>query len=1043
MAKFAGFIIGAIEIAIGATVPGMQFLIVQGALTIAAQAIVDLTASKQPARDASEMRLKLGEQPRGMLVGETYTPGSLVDGFDWGGKYGTDWEGLIIRLADEPCEALVGFYVNDEYNLYTGDGIVSRYDDQLQIYFRANTSIDPLPAIVLDHAPGWTAADLGKSGCDVIVAYKADKPQDKHPGWPGGRPRFGFVLKGGRRYDLRKDDTVAGGSGPHRWDDPSTWEWSENAIVNWYNYERGVFADGDTSDETKLLVGRGLSADELPPVDLVIAAANLCDEVEGAVFPAEQLPISGLYGAFFSPDRTLMVLAQDSAFEIWNVGTRSRIHGPIAREVGSVPIAVNADGSFYCGRSGPAAAFTDGVSLVSPTGKITVLSAQTMQGGVWKVAAGVFGRWSLTDSNILELVGNLVTARTVGFQPSWYFDSVDPLSWAVGGTTTGGNTYATGFSFLDLTTIGAVEHDVAAATSGKAYAFDNDAGQFVVWQQGQLYLVDKATFTIAAGPVAAPFVPDGGGNEDAPFRSVLNGDPWIWIGNTRFSATDLSVLETITLSDWTGGVSHSTNGLIYDRLNDALLGALLTEGFVTVRFLHRHGGYRVAGPIYSNQLYIDVEGMFAAATAGSIITREGAVMIEPGQAKSVVATFTDRDLVVGSKASWNHGFLSESSDEWLNTVVGTYVEPDQKWNSHATPPLRDPADIVADGKAREAQLTLRLVRYAPQAQRICEVARRKGRLWGRGQVTLPPRFCELEDGDWVQWQSDRYLGGGTKTLWITAYQIDEKWQNTLNLEEIDGAVFAADGTFVVDHSHPVTTPPPPDIGTPDAGSWTLAPATLDSAGASVPALVLTGAAVDDDQAEAIVVEYWKDDGVGDPLSDPDSVAWTMEGRHAPGTARIEITSLAGGGSYYVAVSYVVNGVTGDRLVLGPETVGELSVTPAGSATASEAIVAGNFLNIYSASGAKVRKADATDDTKPVNGFAPAAIANAAIGDVRGPGGKISDLSGLTPGATYYLDTVPGAITAVPPSAAGNLVQEIGVALSATELFFHPKQGVTL
>jgi hypothetical protein len=38
---------------------------------------------------------------------------------------------------------------------------------------------------------------------------------------------------------------------------PTTWEWSENPIVCWYNFERGVFADDDVSDPTKLLVGRG------------------------------------------------------------------------------------------------------------------------------------------------------------------------------------------------------------------------------------------------------------------------------------------------------------------------------------------------------------------------------------------------------------------------------------------------------------------------------------------------------------------------------------------------------------------------------------------------------------------------------------------------------------------------------------------------------------------------------------------------------------------------------------------------------------------
>jgi hypothetical protein len=48
----------------------------------------------------------------------------------------------------------------------------------------------------------------------------------------------------------------------------------------------------------------------------------------------------------------------------------------------------------------------------------------------------------------------------------------------------------------------------------------------------------------------------------------------------------------------------------------------------------RTSPYRVAGPIYANQPYIDVEQMFAAAVAGSIVTREGSVEIEPARPRA-------------------------------------------------------------------------------------------------------------------------------------------------------------------------------------------------------------------------------------------------------------------------------------------------------------------------------------------------------------------------------------------------------------------------
>jgi hypothetical protein len=221
------------------------------------------------------------------------------------------------------------------------------------------------------------------------------------------------------------------------------------------------------------------------------------------------------------------------------------------------------------------------------------------------------------------------------------------------------------------------------------------------------------------------------------------------------------------------------------------------------------------------------------------------------------------------------------------------------------------------------------VRYLGQAQRIAEIVRRQGRRWGRATVTLGPRFCELEEGDWVQWQSDRRFAGASKTFRVDGVTIDVKWQVTLTLREISAADYAiADGSFALDRSRPMTTPPPPDIGSPDAANWTLNAITLDSAGASVPALEITGSAADDPYVDAIIFEYWKWDGVTDPTIAPDSIAWTSAGGSgAPDTTKVDVTSVVGAATYYAAVSYVVDGITGDRLVLGPVTVADYNPNP--------------------------------------------------------------------------------------------------------------------
>lgn len=60
-------------------------------------------------------------------------------------------------------------------------------------------------------------------------------------------------------------------------------------------------------------------------------------------------------------------------------------------------------------------------------------------------------------------------------------------------------------------------------------------------------------------------------------------------------------------------------------------------------------------------------------------------------------------------------------------------------------------------------------------------------------------------------------------------------------------------------------------------------------------------------------------------------------------------------------------------------------------------------------------------------------------------GKISGLSGLTPGARYYLsDVTPGGFIIAPgPSGAGKILQFIGTAVSATELNFEPDTSYDL
>jgi hypothetical protein len=98
-------------------------------------------------------------------------------------------------------------------------------------------------------------------------AYQEGKYED---GWP--EPEH-FVLRGLREYDPTRDDTVAGGSGPHRLDDPATWDYqATNPALHRLNYQLGLRAR--TSDRT--LVGEGKTLGQLD-LSSYFASIAVCD----------------------------------------------------------------------------------------------------------------------------------------------------------------------------------------------------------------------------------------------------------------------------------------------------------------------------------------------------------------------------------------------------------------------------------------------------------------------------------------------------------------------------------------------------------------------------------------------------------------------------------------------------------------------------------------------------------------------------------------------------------------------------------------------
>ena len=111
-------------------------------------------------------------------------------------------------------------------------------------------------------------------------------------------------------------------------------------------------------------------------------------------------------------------------------------------------------------------------------------------------------------------------------------------------------------------------------------------------------------------------------------------------------------------------------------------------------------------------------------------------------------------------------------------------------------------------------------------------------------------------------------------------------------------------------------------------------------------------------------------------------------------------------------------------------------------TASETLAAGDWVNVWNDAGTfKVRKADATTAGKEAHGFVLTAVTSGNPATVYFEGTN-TQVTGQTPGPVY-LQTTAGRGGATIPSASGNVVQNLGVAVSATGVNFERGTPVVL
>lgn len=208
------------------------------ALSYAAQKLLAPKAKDAAVPSETGTQLTLEMDPsvsRKIPVGTCGLAGSLV----YWQHYGANniMLDMVIALGDWPCDSLVGMYVDGKPVTLNVDGTVGgEYAGYMSTRFHNGAWDQTADTDLIANSGGdWTSAHRGAGVCYVVVTLKYSAEVFK-----GGVPRMLFVVKGAKLYDYTKDSTV-GGSGLHRWNNQSTWEWTDDPAIIHYNVRRGLY----------------------------------------------------------------------------------------------------------------------------------------------------------------------------------------------------------------------------------------------------------------------------------------------------------------------------------------------------------------------------------------------------------------------------------------------------------------------------------------------------------------------------------------------------------------------------------------------------------------------------------------------------------------------------------------------------------------------------------------------------------------------------------------------------------------------------------
>lgn len=189
-----------------------------------------------------------------IVFGEAYSGGHIIYRQAYGPK--NKFQSIVTEWSVGPIQSLDTLYVDQIARTKVGDGITIG----ARVYMREARQLglcpEPVALTLSTGMPfGWSAQHKlsGKAATIATFEYDADGKNTFT-----SMPTCGWRGKGVLCYDPRKDSTYPGGNGPQRWDDQSTWAWSNNPYIVAITWCIGWRQNGG-----KLVAGVGLPASGL------------------------------------------------------------------------------------------------------------------------------------------------------------------------------------------------------------------------------------------------------------------------------------------------------------------------------------------------------------------------------------------------------------------------------------------------------------------------------------------------------------------------------------------------------------------------------------------------------------------------------------------------------------------------------------------------------------------------------------------------------------------------------------------------------------